>query len=104
MDFLYSLAYVALAGVVYGLVDRMIRNLDGYVYVRSVIILITVLAGILDYFLNWTGVARVIGESFITMLAILFILPMYLLVKIIFYALDPPVYRPPESRSGKLDE
>lgn len=50
MEFLYSLGIIAVVGIVYGLIHRAIRDLDGYVYIRAVLTLVAVLVFIFDDF------------------------------------------------------
>jgi len=96
MDFLYSLGIIVAVGIIYGLINWAIKDLDGYVYIKAALTLVSVLVFVFDYFLEWTGLTRLVFESYITGLAVLFFLPIYLLVKVLFYSFDPPYYKPPK--------
>lgn len=88
-EFLHALAVIIILGVVYGIMDLLVRNLDGYVYIRAVMILVWILAAVLDYMLDWTGMTRLVFESYIAGLAAVFFLPVYLFPGFYFMRLIP---------------
>lgn len=89
MKLALTMVVILLAVILYVYVDRKYRNADVYVYLKRLKIAIGIVAVTLAYLVNWSSITKLIYEYTLFVFGAIIILGVYLLVKLVLYAIDP---------------